>query len=118
MHETLPPAAAPSPLRPDEGGVLRVGTSRVSLDVVVQEYENGMTPEDIVRAYDTLDLADVYAVVAYYLRHRTEVKAYLDRRQDEAARLRTAVESRRPPRPTREELLKRRGDNGRAEAGK
>jgi uncharacterized protein (DUF433 family) len=44
---------------------------------VVEQYENGMAPEDLVRAYDTLDLADVHAVIAYYLRHREEVRAYL-----------------------------------------
>ncbi len=63
-------AAEPPPLRVDEGGAVRVGNSRVSLDLVVEQYENGMTPEDLVRAYDTLDLADVHAVIAYYLRHR------------------------------------------------
>ena len=40
-----------------------------------------MTPEDMVRAYDTLLLADVHAVIAYYLRHRDAVRAYLKRRE-------------------------------------
>jgi uncharacterized protein (DUF433 family) len=43
--------------------------------LVVEQYENGMTPEDMVRAYGTLELADVYAAIAYYLRHRDEVRA-------------------------------------------
>lgn len=47
------------PLRVDPGGVIRVGTSRVSLDVVVSQYENGTPAEELVRAYDTLELADV-----------------------------------------------------------
>src|SRR6516165_1489892 len=72
----LPLPAEPPPLRVEEGGAVRVGTSRVSLDLVVEQYENGMTPEDLVRAYDTLDLADVHAVIAYYLRHREAVRAY------------------------------------------
>jgi uncharacterized protein (DUF433 family) len=42
----------------DEGGVIRVGESRISLDLVVEQYENGMTPEDVVRDYDSLRLAD------------------------------------------------------------
>jgi len=50
-------------LRVDEGGVIRVGKSRISLDLVVEQYENGMTPEDMVRAYDTLVLVEVYAVI-------------------------------------------------------
>ncbi len=83
------------PLRVDAGGVVRVGNSRVVLDLVVVQYENGMTPEDIVRAYDTLVLADVYAVIAYYLRHRDEVLAYLNRRDEEAKVLRAKIEAER-----------------------
>jgi uncharacterized protein (DUF433 family) len=104
----LPLHAESPPLRVDEGGAVRVGKSRVSLDLVVEQYENGMTPEDTVRAYDTLALADVYAVVAYYLRHRDEVRAYLKRREEEAEALRAKIEAERP-RVSRKELLARRG---------
>src|SRR5205809_2590545 len=100
----LPLHADRPPLRVDEGGVVRVGNSRISLDLIVEQYENGMAPEDMVRAYDTLMLADVYAVMAYYLRHRDEVRAYLKRRAEEAAVLRAKIETERP-RVSREELL-------------
>jgi uncharacterized protein (DUF433 family) len=96
------------PLRVDEGGQIRVGNSRINLDLVVEQYENGMTPEDMVRAYDTLVLADVYAVIGYYLRHRDEVRAYLKRREEEAVALQAQIEAERP-RIAREELLARRG---------
>src|ERR1700756_3335340 len=86
--ETLPLRADPPPLRVDEGGAVRVGNSRISLDLIVEQYENGMTPEDMVRTYDTLALADVHAVIAYYLRHRDEVRAYRQRRAEEAEALR------------------------------
>ena len=102
LHAELPP------LRVDEGGAARVGNSRISLDLVVEQYENGMTPEDLVRAYDTLVLADVHAVIAYYLRHRDEVGAYLKGRVEEAEALRAKIEAERP-RVSREKLLARRG---------
>src|SRR5437867_165853 len=105
--ELLPLQADPLPLRVDEGGVIRVGKSRVSLDLVVDQYENGMTAEGLVRAYDTLVLADVHAVIAYYLHHREEVRAYLSRRREEAETLRTQIEAEHP-RISREELLARR----------
>ena len=103
----LPLQAEPPPLRVDEGGAVRVGQSRVSLDLVVEQYENGMAPEDMVRVYDTLVLADVHAVIAYYLRHHDEVRAYLKRRAEEAEALRLKIEAERP-RVSREELLARR----------
>ena len=107
LAKELPVNADLPPLRVDEGGAVRVGNSRVSLDLVVEQYENGVTPEDMVRAYDTLELADVHAVIAYYLRHRDEVRAYLKRRAEEAVALRARIEAERP-RVTREELLARR----------
>ena len=107
LSELLPLHPVPPPLRVDQGGAVRVGNSRISLDLVVEQYENGMTPEDMVRAYDTLVLADVYAVVAYYLRHRDNVRAYLKRREEEAEALRARIEADRP-RVSREELLARR----------
>lgn len=67
-----------------------------------------MTPEDMVRAYDTLVLADVHAAIAYCLRHRDEVQAYLKGRAEEADALRAKIEAERPP-VSREELLARRG---------
>jgi uncharacterized protein (DUF433 family) len=103
------------PLRVDDGDVVRVGKSRVSLDVVVEQYENGMTPEDLVRAYDTLDLADVHYVIGYYLRHREEVQAYLKRRQEEAETLRATIEAERL-RVARGELLARRTAKEKADA--
>jgi uncharacterized protein (DUF433 family) len=103
----LPFDADPPPFRVDEGGVVRVGKTRVSLDLIVQEYESGMTPEEMVGAYDTLALADVHAAIAYYLRHKAHVQNYLGRRAGEADVLRSKIEAERP-RVSREELLARR----------
>lgn len=101
--------ADPVPLRVDERGALRVGDSRITLDTLVHEYENGLDPEGIVNAYPTLHLADVYAVIAYYLRHQDEVNQYLSKRQAEAAELRRDIESRQPGRAElRAKLLARR----------
>jgi uncharacterized protein (DUF433 family) len=97
----------PLPFRIEPGGTVRVGKSRINLDLIVEQYENGMTPEDMVRAYDTLVLADVHAAIAYYLRHRDEVRAYVKRREEEADALRAKIEAERP-RITRDELLARR----------
>src|SRR5437660_6559094 len=105
--EALPLHPDRPPLRVDEGGVVRIGKSRIGLDLIVEQYENGMTPEDMVRAYDTLVLADVHAVIAYYLRHRDQVRAYLKGREEEARALQAKIEAERPH-VSREELLARR----------
>src|SRR5213595_3983358 len=115
LADGLPLHAHCPPLRVDEGGAVRVGKSRISLDLVVEQYENGMTPEELVRAYDTLALADVHAVIAYYLRHRDDVRVYLKRRAAEAESLRATIEAERP-RVTRAELLARRTATEKADA--
>ncbi|MDX1945711.1 MAG: DUF433 domain-containing protein [Pirellulaceae bacterium] len=95
------------PLRIDPGNVIRVGRSRVSLDLVVEQYENGMSPEDLVRAYETLKLAEVHAAIAFYLSHYDEVSAYLAKRKEEADSFRQQIEEARP-KISREELESRR----------
>jgi uncharacterized protein (DUF433 family) len=115
VPDRLPLDPVSPPLRADEAGALRVGNSRVSLDLIVEQYENGMTPEGMVRAYDTLVLGDVYAVIAYYLRHRDAVRAYLKEREDQAEALRVKIESENP-RVSREELLARRSAREKADA--
>jgi uncharacterized protein (DUF433 family) len=90
--------ADPVPLRVDETGTIRVGSSRITLDVLLADYRSGMSPEEIVRQLDTLDLADVFAAIAYYHRHRVEVDQYLGRREAEAEALRRAIEAGQPDR--------------------
>jgi uncharacterized protein (DUF433 family) len=85
-------AEAP-PLREDAAGALRVGESRVLLELVIRAFQDGATPETIVQRYSTLALPDVYAVIAYYLRHRSEVEAYLARREQKAEEGRQRIES-------------------------
>src|SRR5438876_11825934 len=85
--------ADPLPLRVDDTGAIRVGQSRVTLDVLLQYWRMGMTPEEIARGLDTLTLADVHGALAYYLRHQSEIDNYLRRRDEEAETLRKQIET-------------------------
>ena len=86
------PAESP-PLREDADGALRVGSSRVLLELVIRAFLDGATPEAIVQRYSTLALSDVYAVIAYYLRHREEVETYLSGRDQKAEVVQKRIES-------------------------
>src|SRR6266542_4027237 len=72
------------PLHEDATGALRIGDSRVLLELVIRAFQDGATPEAIVQRYSTLALPDVYAVLAYYLRHPKEIEEYLARREQNA----------------------------------
>lgn len=105
---TLQIQAQTAPITIDKDGAARVGGTRVLLDRVIHAFHNGDTPEQIVDSYDTLSLADVYAVIAYYLNHRQEVDAYMRQREQEAAALRHDIEARQPQMAAlRERLLAR-----------
>ena len=80
------------PLREDSSGALRVGESRVLLELVIHAFEDGATPEVIVQRYSTLALPDVYAVIAYYLRHQSEVEAYMMQRKAATGETRQKIE--------------------------
>lgn len=98
----------PVPLLTDADGVVRVGASRVTLDAVVQAFRAGGTAEEIAQQYPSLGLADVYAVVTYYLRHQRDVDAYLQGRRKRAQQVRQENETRFETAGIRERLLARR----------
>ncbi|MFW6097717.1 MAG: DUF433 domain-containing protein [Chloroflexota bacterium] len=104
-----PTEAIPLTVRDD---VILVGNTRVTLDTVVDSFQKGSTPEEIVYQYPSLTLADVYAVLGYYLRHRDEVHQYLAQREAHSARVRRENEDRFPDEGIRQRLLARqRKDN-------
>jgi uncharacterized protein (DUF433 family) len=106
MILTLEPQ--PVPLRTDDHGCIRVGRTRVTLDLVLHAFLEGATPEEIVQRYTSLELSDVYAVIAYYLHHRDTLDAYLREREVVAADVRRENETRFPPEGVRARLLARR----------
>ena len=96
------------PLQTDPAGVVRVGNTRVTLDTVVSAFRDGATAEEIVQQYPSLNLADVYYVIGYYLRRTSEVDAYLQKRINDAEVSRNQNESRFDPSGVRARLLARR----------
>lgn len=101
------PAVVTVPLREDPPGILRVGDSRVLLELIIHAHQQGETPDGIVDMYPSLELSDAFAVIAYYLTHRKDVDEYLHRCDREAAALRQEIETSQRPGPTKGELLAR-----------
>jgi len=96
------------PLRTDAAGVVRVGNTRVTLDTVVSAFRDGATAEEIVQRYPSLNLADIYHVIGYYLRRTSEIDAYLQKRTSDAEVSRKQNEARFDPSGVRARLLARR----------
>jgi uncharacterized protein (DUF433 family) len=97
------------PLTELDNGALRVTGTRIALEQVVEGYKAGETPEQIVEAFDSLRLADVYALIGYYLDHKDHVDQYLREQDEDAEAIRRKIEASRPPHaPTWEVLLERK----------
>lgn len=60
-----------------ENGAYRIAGTRVSLDSIVYSFQDGKTPEQIVRSFPVLNLEQIYGAIAFYLQNRKEIDEYL-----------------------------------------
>jgi uncharacterized protein (DUF433 family) len=58
-----------------KGGYYVAG-SRVSLDSLVLCFNEGLSPEAILREFETLTLAQVFGAIAFYLENQSAIDAY------------------------------------------
>jgi uncharacterized protein (DUF433 family) len=105
---TLAIVAESAPLQANEDGVFLVGKTRVTLDTVIAVFNQGATAEEIVYRYPSLNLADVYATIAFYLNHQSEVESYLQQRRQKSQEIRAMNQARFDPQGLRDRLLARR----------
>ena len=102
-------AAEVPPLTVLNNGAVRVTGTRMPLEVLIRAHtQDGMSAEQIAYGYAPLELADVYAVLGYYHRHKVEVEQYLAESDARAEEWQLRFEALRGPQRTRTELLKRR----------
>ena len=73
------------------GGYYVAGT-RVSLDSIVQTFQEGMSAETIRGEFDTLTLAQVYGAIAYYQENRAFIDDYRVRQERRFAAVREMAE--------------------------
>jgi uncharacterized protein (DUF433 family) len=105
---TFEPIAVP--LRLDEDGTVRMADSRVTLDTVLGAYLRGDTPEEIAAGFPSVPMTDIYATIAWYLRHREQVDAYLQQGAADGEAWRRFWESRYDKAALRERLLAREAE--------
>jgi uncharacterized protein (DUF433 family) len=97
----------PVPLTQWDDGTIRVTGTRVTLDVIVNQFKLGATAEQIHDSFPAASLKDVYGAIYYYLEHTEAVEAYMCEQQKAAAETRQWVESQPGNRELRERLLAR-----------
>jgi uncharacterized protein (DUF433 family) len=81
------PASAPVGIRVDKDGRLRVGNSRVLVEGILILYRSGETAEQLLENFPTMAPEDLFATLAYYLRHRPEMDAWIDEVERETERV-------------------------------
>jgi uncharacterized protein (DUF433 family) len=60
---------------------IRLMGTRVGIETVLRDYNEGASPEEIALRYPTLTLEQIHATITYYLANRDKVDAYLHRVQ-------------------------------------
>ena len=96
------------PLDTSEDSVIRVAGTRVTLETVVTAFQQGATAEEIAQQYSSLQLADVYAVIAFYLQRKPDVDEYVRQAGMQTAAIQQDHEARFDPVGIRARLLARR----------
>ena len=85
-------------------GKPHIAGTRITVgDIKIMYLNIGLSLEEIAATYD-LPLSAVYAAVAYYYDHKTEMDAEMERDLQEAERILAEVEQRQGPLPLKEKL--------------
>jgi uncharacterized protein (DUF433 family) len=96
------------PLTLWEDGTIRITGTRITLDVVINQFKLGATAEQIYHSFPAASREDIYGAIYYYLEHTDAVEAYIREQQQVAAETRLWAESQPGNRGLRERLLARR----------
>jgi uncharacterized protein (DUF433 family) len=92
----LPLVTEAPPLSVDSSGSLRIGNTRVLLELVIRAFQDGVTAEAIVQRYPSLSLSDTYSTIGYYLRHTAEIDTYLAGQEEKAETVKAKIIAAQP----------------------
>ena len=86
---------------------IRIKGTRVGIEIVIEKFLDGASPEEIRRHHPHLTLKQIYATITYYLFNREKIDAYIKaghKRVEEAY-----LEQRRRPSSGVKRLMKIKG---------
>jgi uncharacterized protein (DUF433 family) len=100
--------ADPVPLKWWDDGSIRVAGTRLLLELVVHAYNQGETAETIaLDMFPPVSVADIHAVIAWYLNHKDAVDAYVAWVDAESERVLAEFEARFPSDELRRSIRER-----------
>jgi uncharacterized protein (DUF433 family) len=83
---------------------IRVKGTRVAIEILIEEFLGGATPDQIQKNYPTVTLEEVYATITYYLHNQAEVDEYIRRGRAAAEAAYQEHLRRNPPSPLAQRL--------------
>lgn len=91
----LPVIAEHIEITPDTcGGKPHIAGHRIKVqDIVIWHEKMGMSPDEIVSSYSTINLSDVYAALAYYHDHLEEIRQHIKADEEYIKELRANTSS-------------------------
>jgi uncharacterized protein (DUF433 family) len=82
-----------TPLILGDDGTIRIKGSRVSLEIIVRQFKQGATAEQLLEDFPSLTLRDIYGAIYYYLDNTEAVEDYMRQQEDSAAEMRAFLAS-------------------------
>ena len=90
----MPPEVISSHVRVDEKGIPWIeGTQVKVVEVVMDKLAHGWSPEEMHYQHPNLSLSQIHGALAYYYDHQREIDNDIQRRLEEADRIRAATEN-------------------------
>ena len=74
-------------------GTVHIGETRVALESVVLHFSLGATAEQIAQKFPSLDLAEVYGVISYFLDNHEKVAEYVLQQEIDSDKIQSETES-------------------------
>ncbi|MGI8669738.1 MAG: DUF433 domain-containing protein [Aridibacter sp.] len=83
------------PLTVWKDGSIRVKGTRLLIDMIINAHKNGECPEEIFESFpsNVYTVADIYSIVAYYLKNKERFEKYLAKREKEAIEIKKSIEA-------------------------